>query len=160
VRGVHQEPARRSARGSGARAACTADGISPVTIRQRRDKNIKGGSVISGLRLEKDVAQALCETAKRDAKGNVAELARFYIRTGLGASTAEANAREEAGDFISSGLAGLWMDKYTVDRLNAHRKRTGASRAAVARHLIRLGLNYSPEDSQKREAGFAALADA
>lgn len=130
-----------------------------MTTRRRRDKGIKGGSVITGLRLERDTAQLLCDQAVESAKGNVAELARFYIRRGLGASAAQANTLEENEYLVDSGLAGLSLDERTINLLLDRTARTGQTKAAIARHAIRRGLGYTETESTKREAGFAALAE-
>lgn len=131
-----------------------------LTDRPRREKR-KGDSVIDGLHLERDVAARLCEQADKDAAGNVAELARFYVRTGLGATAAQANALEANENLaLNSGLAGLGLDKWTKDRLIQEVATRGTAKAAIARHYIRRGLGFSERESMKREAGFAALAQA
>jgi hypothetical protein len=130
-----------------------------VTAARRRDKGIKGGSVLTGLRLERDVAQALCDQATTNAQGNVAELARFHIRRGLGATAAQANHLEETENVISSGLAGLSLDAATIALLVIGAARREMSKAGLARHFIRRGLGMSEAESVKREAGFTALAD-
>jgi hypothetical protein len=131
-----------------------------VTARQRRDAGIKGGSVISGLHLERDAAQRLCDKAHEIAGGNVAELARFYVRRGLGATVEQANQLEETEYLVSSGLAGLSLDKRTIGLLVRAVAEQGIAKSAIARHLIRRGLGFSERDSKKREAGFAAIANA
>jgi len=130
-----------------------------MTTRQKR-KDIRGSSVITGLHLERDVAQRLCDQAREDAAGNVAELARYYIRIGLGATAAQANRLGEGNLALSSGLAGLGLDAWTRDRLIQEVARQGIAKAAIARHLIRRGLGFSEKESKRREAGFAALANA
>ena len=138
-----------------------------LTDRPRRTTcNVRGDSVIDGLRIERDVAQLLCEQACKDARnklgqGNVAELARYYIRVGLGATAAQANALEEGGGILSSsGLAGLGLDAWTKTALVREVGRRGIGKAAIARHFIRRGLGMSELESMKREAGFAAIVQA
>lgn len=125
----------------------------------RRDKGVKGGSVITGLRIERDVAQTLCDEATTNAQGNVAELARFHIRRGLGATAAQANALEENEMLVSSGLAGLSLDATTIARLVHEAARREMTKAGLARHLIRRGLRVPEAESMQREAGFRALAE-
>lgn len=138
-----------------------------LTDRPRRETHkVRGDSVISGLHIERDVAQDLCDEACKIAKdkhglGNVAELARFYVRTGLGATKDQANHLEENERILSNGgVAGLGLDKWTIARLVAEVGRRGMGKAAIVRHLIRRGLGMSELESMKREAGFAAIVQA
>lgn len=129
----------------------------------RRDALTKGASVITGLRLEPETAQQLCARAVEDARdiktgrGNVSALARYFIRTGLGLSHADANRREEHGAF-SSCVAGLAMEPDLCARLTSTARRLGLPKAGAARHFLRLGLGFSAENSMEREAHFAELA--
>ncbi len=137
----------------------------------RRDAKVKGASVITGLRLEPETAKDLCDRAcaevleelppgsKRLPRGNVSELARYFIRTGLGLSAAEANRREAHGDFDDC-LAGLAMEPDLCKRLASTAHKLGLPKAGAARHFIRLGLGFSQENSMEREAHFAELAAA
>lgn len=134
-----------------------------MTRALRRDAKVKGASVITGLRMEPETAQQLCDKAVEDApdkktgRGNVSELARYFIRTGLGLSPTEANRREEHGDF-SACLAGLAMEPDLCARLTSAARRLGLPKAGAARHYIRLGLGFSHTNSMAREAHFAELA--
>lgn len=129
----------------------------------RRDAKVKGASVITGLRLEPEAAQQLCDKACTDARdektgrGNVSELARYFIRTGLGLSPVDANRREEHGAF-SSCVAGLAMEPDLCARLTSAARKLGLPKAGAARHFIRLGLEFSHANSMAREAHFAELA--
>jgi hypothetical protein len=134
-----------------------------VTRPLRRDAKVKGASVITGLRLEPETAQALCDKAcvdtfeEKTGRGNVSELARYFIRTGLGLSPADANRREEHGAF-SACLAGLAMEPDLCARLASAARKLGLPKAGAARHYIRLGLGFSHTNSMAREAHFAELA--
>jgi hypothetical protein len=136
-----------------------------VTRPLRRDAKVRGASVITGLRLEPETAQQLCDSAVENARdvktgrGNVSVLARYFIRTGLGLSHADANRREEHGAF-SSCVAGLSMESDLCARLTSTARRLGLPKAGTARHFIRLGLGFSAENSMAREAHFAELAAA
>lgn len=136
-----------------------------MTRALRRDAKVKGASVITGLRLEPETAKVLCDKAcvdaldKKTGRGNVSELARYFIRTGLGLSAAEANRREEHGDFDAC-LAGLAMESDLCARLASVARRLGLPKAGAARHFIRLGLEFSHDNSMEREAHFAELAAA
>lgn len=129
----------------------------------RRDANTKGASVITGLRLEPETAQQLCERAIEDARdektgrGDVSELARYFIRTGLGMTPNDANRREAVGAFAAC-VAGLKMEPDLCARLASAARRLGVTKAGAARHLVRLGLGFSEENSLEREAHFAELA--
>lgn len=135
----------------------------------RRDARTKGASVITGLHLEPETATQLCDRACEDApeqlppgakrlpRGNVSELARYFIRTGMGLSSADANRREEHGAF-SACVAGLKMESDLCARLASAARKLGVTKAGAARHLIRLGLGFSHENSMEREAHFAELA--
>lgn len=131
----------------------------------RRDKTPdgkgrKGASVIKGLRMERGLAQRVCEQADERAAGDVAEFTRYAIRVGLGCSHEEANSREANEYHINSGLAGLSLDKFTKRELEHRAAKLGVTKASVARHLIRLAVGYAVAESNEREKRFSALADA
>jgi len=124
--------------------------------------------VITGLRLERDCAQRLCiaaieRAADEDGRGDVAMMARFLIRTGLGDSAERANRREENDRLGNCSLAGLWLDEDTCTRLTTYISRAaksfGLTRAGCARHLIRLGLGIPEATSLEREQTFATIAE-
>lgn len=131
----------------------------------RRDAKVKGASVITGLRLEPETAQALCDKACTDARdeksgrGDCSALARIYIRTGVGLSPAEAYRREQHGHFDAC-LAGLAMEEDLCARLAERADVLGTSKAGAARHFIRIGLGFTKDNSLAREAHFAELAAA
>lgn len=130
----------------------------------RRDRNVKFDSVIAGLRFERDAAQALCtfaidHAADERGVGNVAEVVRYLVRTGLGASGEEANRIEATGGFRQCGIAGLQLDVPTVRQLDAFTKANRWGKAAAARHLVRLGLGYPDAESRARENRFAVIAE-
>lgn len=130
----------------------------------RRDARTKGASVITGLRLEPETAQALRDKACTDARdeksgrGDCSALARIYIRTGVGLSLAEAYRREQHGHFDAC-LAGLAMEEDLCTRLAERADMLGTSKAGAARHYIRLGLGFTKDNSLAREAHFAELAE-
>lgn len=129
-----------------------------MTRAHRRDKGTKNASIITGLRLEKDVAKALCEWA-RQIDGDVAALSRYFIYKGLGYSEDQA-ARAER-ELKPERLAGLALDSATNRRLIEYaQKLDGWNTSAAARHLLRLQLGYSVKDSTAREEKFALLAQA
>jgi len=126
----------------------------------RRDHQTKNASVIGGLRLEADVAQRLCEAARTHAadkhgRGDVAQMARYYVRTGLGYTAEASNTLEDKAP-KPERLCGLTLEKDVMVRLRA----SGANVSAVARHFIRRGLGFSDAESRRREEKFAALAEA
>lgn len=129
----------------------------------RRDARTKGASVITGLRLEPETAQQLRDKACTDAldeecgRGDVSALARIYIRTGAGLSSAEAYRREQLGRFDKC-LAGLKLEPDLCRRLETRAEQLGVTKVGAARHFIRLGLGFSVENSLEREAHFAELA--
>lgn len=127
----------------------------------RRDKGLSHDGCIKGLRMEKDLAQRFSDAARENAEGDAAEMARYLIRRGLGASHVEANRREEQMRPDTLVVRGLKTEADIGTRLDGYIARVGlASRAAGARHLIRLGLGYKTAESMKLEAGFAAIAAA
>lgn len=129
----------------------------------RRDRGVKNTSVISGLRLEADAATRLCDRAREQAvdkgKGDVAQLARYYIRIGLGYSHQEANALEVT-ELKPKQVRGLVLETAVEAHLRRRQYTLGLGCAGTARHLIRLGLGYSKEESLRREERFASLAAA
>lgn len=141
----------------------------PLREDLRRDAKVKGASVITGLRLEPETARELVERAcaqaleepkpGRKQRGNVSEMARFFLRQARGLSAAEANQREERGHFKAC-LAGLAMEPELCAWLDDRAQRLGLPKAGAARHFIRLGLGFSVENSMAREAHFAELAAA
>lgn len=133
-----------------------------MTKRQRRDKGTKNSSVITGLRLEPDVAQDLCTYARAHAldehgRGDVAQMARFFIRTGLGWSPTQSNELEDRV-LKPSRLCGLALETPVMLKLENYGRGLGTS--AAARHLIRLGLGMADAESRQREERFAAMATA
>ena len=134
-----------------------------MTKRQRRDKGTKNGSVITGLRLEPDVAQDLCTYARLYAldghgRGDVAQVARHFIRVGLGYSV-ETSQEMEDGELKPARLCGLALET-PVKRLLDQRTILVGGPTATARHLIRRGLGMSDVESRKREERFTAMATA
>jgi hypothetical protein len=143
-----------------------------MTRPHRRDWKVKNASVITGLRLEPAIASQLCYAAREHAvdergRGDVAQMARYFIRTGLGYTTAQSNALED-GTLKPKRLCGLALEEEVERRLVEHARevfwnRYPAGRAALtptARHLIRLGLGMPAAESLRREEQFASLAAA
>lgn len=133
-----------------------------MTRQLRRDARTKNASVITGVRLEAEVAQALRDAAVSFApddkgRGDVGQLARFYVRRGVGFSADAANQREAHGGFDNC-VAGLAMESTLCKRLTEEADRLGITKAGAVRHFIRLGLGYSQDNSLEREAHFAELA--
>lgn len=140
-----------------------------MTRPHRRDFGVKSASVISGLRLERDVAQKLCEAARqrtsdptaakrRDRLGDVAVMARHFIRVGLGIPESR-SAAMEATEVKPARLAGLALESGVYQALEGAHSQLG-SITATARHFIRRGLGYAEAESLRREERFAALAQA
>lgn len=79
-----------------------------MTRPYRRDKGVRSASVIAGLRLEKDTALRLVESARAHAADNslaevnIAAYARHLLRVGLGMSPVESMERERAFSKIAS----------------------------------------------------------
>jgi hypothetical protein len=126
----------------------------------RRHKDLTRSGCIAGLRMETDLAQKLADAARERSDGNVAELARYFIRTGTGLSHAEANRREETLK-PDKMVRGLRIEEDLVARLDRFTRHARLdSRAGGARHLLRLALGINEVESLKREVGFAAVAAA
>lgn len=136
-----------------------------MTRVHRRDKNIKFASVIAGVRMEPDLAQRLCAAAiervqDEHGRGDVAQLARYLIRTGLGIPHSEANAREERADVANCGVPGLKLESDVCQQLARTADQLGLNKLATVRHYIRLGLGIRNEVSLQREERFAEIASA
>lgn len=131
-----------------------------MTRAHRRDKGTTGGSVITGLRLEADAAGRLREHAVQHAAGDIMEMVRYYVRAGLGYTHDDINQREAAGRFSNSGVAGLRLEKDTVQKLAAIADEHGMARAGLVRHYVRLGLKYAAGVSLQREERFSRIAAA
>lgn len=137
---------------------------------RRRDLFIKGGSVLAGLRCERELAQRLCDFARENVRadltqpasranpGDVSEAARYLLRRGVGLSHEAAARVEVAERGVSGALAGLAVDAGTLAQLYKHQQRYSLTRAGTARHLLRLGLGMDVNDSLAREQHFAAIA--
>lgn len=136
-----------------------------MTRPHRRDKNVKSASVIAGARLEPDVAQRLCAAAiervpDKHGLGDVAQLVRYLVRTGLGIPHSEANAREERAALGDCGVPGLKLETDVCQQLARHADHLGLNKLATVRHYIRLGLGLRNEVSLQREERFAEIASA
>lgn len=129
-----------------------------MTRAHRRDKGTTSGSVITGLRLESELAKDLRTEAVERAGGDIAELARFLIRTGLGYSARDANELEAKAP-KPARLCGLALERDVMLRLKGYAG-SGLSVAGAARHLLRLGLGYKAAESLAIEGRFAAIATA
>ncbi len=85
-----------------------------MTRKTRRDRGVYNGSVIAGLRLEPELAQALVEYARGqaaahgEARANVASAARDLLRRGLDLCSSEHSCAKE-GYFrgLAEARAGL-----------------------------------------------------
>lgn len=144
-----------------------------MTRAYRRDKDVKGGSVIAGLRMESALAQKLTDYAREHAsdangKADVAAATCFLLRVGLGAAVNTAlDAERSPGSRVANVITGLRVKRDLVTMLNRRveqNQRLGdvpaLNRAATARHLLRLALDYSEETSFEIEGHFASIADA
>ncbi len=130
-----------------------------MTRRHRNDKGITGGSVITGLRLEPELAARLRDAATERAEGRVAVLARFLIATGLGRS-AEAATQDEQSALKPRKLCGLAVSHTMYKRLEEDAASLELSITGCARHLLRVGLGFDAMESLRREEAFASLAAA
>ena len=126
-----------------------------VTRPFRRHKGTKSGASIPGLRLEADVAQALTGHAREETAGDVAAMVRMLLHKGLGISV-------DVDDTPRARIiAGLVLCKTAGRALQAHAKReTNGNVAAMARHLVRVGLGWPVDESRRREEMFARIAKA
>jgi hypothetical protein len=135
-----------------------------VTKAHRRDYGTTGGSVITGMRLEADAAARLREAAIALAEGNIVELVRYYVRTGLGYAPDDISRREAAGtgsdSTSNSGVAGLRLEKDASTKLKVRADEHGMARVGLVRHYVRLGLGIRKEVSFQREERFARIAAA
>ena len=136
-----------------------------MTRPHRRDKNVRFASVIAGVRLEPDVAQRLCAAAiervpDKHGRGDVAQLVRYLIRTGLGIPHDQANAREERVDIANCGVPGLRLEADVCQQLARAADHLGLNKLATVRHYIRTGLGIRNEVSLQREERFAEIASA
>lgn len=126
-----------------------------VSRAYRRHKGTKSGASIAGLRLEADVAQALAGHAREETAGDVAALVRALLHVGLGIS------RDVDDTPRARIIAGLVLCRSAGRALQAHAKQeTGGNVAAMARHLVRVGLGWSADESRRREETFARIAKA
>ena len=82
-----------------------------MTRAHRRDDGTKNASVCTGLRLEPDLARRLCTAAVEQAEGDVAQFARYILRTQLGASSEVALVMEPGPK--PKRLCGLALDDWT-----------------------------------------------
>ncbi len=130
-----------------------------MTRRHRNDKGITGGSVITGLRLEPELAARLRDAATERAEGRVAVLARFLIATGLGRS-AEAAIQDEQSTLKPRKLCGLAVSDRMYTRLEEDAASLQLSITGCVRHLLRAGLGFDAVESLRREETFASLAAA
>lgn len=136
-----------------------------MTRPHRRDKNVKFASVVAGARMEPDLAQRLCAAAIERApdkygRGDVAQLARYLIRTGLGIPHSEANIREEQAELDNCGVPGVRLEADVCQQLARAADHLGLGKLGVVRHYIRLGLGIRNEVSLQREERFAEIASA
>lgn len=135
-----------------------------MTRAARRDGRSVRASVIPGIRLEADTAQALvdkaCQLAPVGPKktgaacGDVGATVRHFIRLGLGLHA------QQGAKVAACGIAGLHLDSYTCAKLGVYAADMDLNKAAAVRHLIRLGLGMNDETSLERERYFAELAGA
>lgn len=130
-----------------------------MTRRQRNDKGITGGSVITGLRLEPELAARLRDAATEHAEGRVAVLARFLIATGLGRG-ADAATQDEQDTIKKRKLCGLAVSDDMYDRLETRAAQLQLQITGCIRHLLRVGLKIDAMESLRREETFASLAAA
>ena len=130
-----------------------------MTRAHRRDKGITYASIITGLRLESDLATRLRAAATERAEGNVAVLARFLLATGLGWSAEAANTSEDR-DLKPRKLCGLAVPEELYTRLRGAAARLHLAPTGAARHLLRRGLGVDELTSLQREEKFASLAAA
>ena len=127
----------------------------------RRDKNVRGGSVITGFRMEPDLAQRLTEYARRNLvvndKADIAAAARYLLRTQLGKPSHE--SLDPPGGLTES-TRGMKMEKWLVQSIGVwiDRQDVQLSFVGAIRHLIRLGLGYNAKLSLQRESKFAELS--
>jgi len=132
-----------------------------VTRAARRDGRSVRASVIPGIRLEADTAQALvdkaCQLAPVEPKkagaacGDVGATVRHLIQKGLG-------LRHVPPRVSYCGIAGLHLDTVTCSKLTDYAVDNGFTKAGAVRHLIRRGLGMADEQSREREAYFQELA--
>lgn len=125
----------------------------------RRDKNVRGGNVVPGFRLEPDLAQRLTTYAREhftvNGKADMAAAARYLLRTQLGKPPSE--SLDPPGG-LSESTRGMKMERWLVQSLGVAGDRQSLSFVGIIRHLIRLGLGYNAKVSLQREAKFAELA--
>lgn len=130
-----------------------------MITRQRHDKDTKRSAVISGLRCEPVLATKLRIAAVERAEGDVAMLARYLIHTQLGWSHEDAVDLEER-HAKPSRLRGLAMPHHSYVLLERRALDLGLRVTSTARHLLRLGLGVSEQESLEREEKFSSLAQA
>lgn len=130
----------------------------------RRDRQTKGGNVIAGFFMEPALALSLTNYARAHfAKGatpetavaDLAAAARYLLRVQLRQTPAE-----DAGRSLSEATRGMRVDAALDKALKRYHASTGLSFNGAVRHLVRLGLGVSDEESVQREEHFATLADA
>lgn len=136
--------------------------------RTRRDADVKNSSVITGLRLEPELAHRLVESARKAAEktnprtgrpiADVATHTRDLLRQHFKVQRSDdvLGDRPPAG-MQGSPIAGLKLDPPLAAAIRAFR----GSRLGIAgsvRHALRLALGWTVEDSLRQERKFAEIA--
>lgn len=129
----------------------------------RRDKNVKGASVISGHRMEPDLAQRLTAYAHEhftvNGKADVAAAARYLLRSAFG------KVGEHAFD-MPGGLTeltrGLKLEPWLYEQIEVWQANAPMpmSFVGVTRHMLRLALGFNAKVSLQREQRFVDIASA
>lgn len=131
-----------------------------MTEPQRNHVGTRRGSIITGLRCEPDLARRLRDAAREQTeKGDIAVTARYLLHTQLGLSDSDAHHMEQTM-LKPARLCGLALPTKSYLDLERRARREGLTITATARHLLRLALEVSHEESFRREETFTSLAAA
>lgn len=124
----------------------------------RRDSKTKGGSVVTGYRMEPDLAQRVVAYARENFSddhgiADIARAARFLLRTQLGHTE-----RDDHGPRPETSR-GLKMESHLHESIVNYQFTHEMTFVGAARHLIRLALGYAEGESKRRERVFTGLAE-
>lgn len=134
-----------------------------MTRKTRTIKQVKNSSVISGLRLEPELARNLVLVAREDARqrgethADLARETRLLLRLALMGGATEDPPR---GAQMIGLVAGLRVEAELLAAVRAYcaKRKTDFGLAGCVRHLLRIHLGWTAQASLQAERKFAELA--
>lgn len=137
-----------------------------MTRPYRRDADTKGGSVITGLRMERPLAQRLTDAAREDARQRgeintkterpVADLGR-QTRLLLRLALWDGATEDPAGQCTEQIAAGLKVEPALAAAIRERAAQEGLNTSGTIRHLLRINLAWTPAYSRSMEDKFAEI---